>query len=193
MLLTDRNFNTTFFDPAGGGDPILYVRVHKCTEYLSLVNKLDTLCSIFFAYVDLSELFNNEIKFCVPQSHRQSNNCGLCIVDFLNIRLVLKNYTIIYDLIATGIVRTMKFIGHKNELNRNGDTNLTIIQVSKKNIMSNPTIFDYVKCMQVIKNRSVSFNSDKVQYAWTDKFDVKVKFLHNKKAFQIFLKENTIL
>jgi len=44
----------------------------------------------------------------------------------------VENYTIKYDFIATGIVQTMKFIGHKNELNRNRDTNITVNQASKK-------------------------------------------------------------
>jgi hypothetical protein len=44
---------------------------------------------------------------------------------------VLKNYTIRYNLIATGTVRTMKSIGYKNELNRNGDISPTVIKPLK--------------------------------------------------------------
>lgn len=155
MLLTDRNFNTTFFDPAGGGDPVLYVRVHKCTKCLSLVDKLGTLCSNFCAYTSLIELFNNKIKSWRPQSQRQFDNSSLFIVDFLNTRLVLKYNTISYNLIATGTVRTMKFIGYKNEFNRNGDISSTFIKPLKRIFNRNISIFSYLKNMEISKNSFV--------------------------------------
>ena len=126
MLLTDRNFNTTFFDPIGGGDPVLYVRVHKCTSCFGLVNKLGTLSSLSDAYTYLNELFDNKIRLSTPQSHRQPHNCGLILLTFLTLRLVLKNYTLRYVLIASDTLE-MKFIEHKNELYRSGDINLPII------------------------------------------------------------------
>jgi hypothetical protein len=193
MLLTDRNFNTTFFDPAGGGDPVLYVRVHKCTKCLSLVDKLGTLCSNFCAYTSLIELFNNKIKSWRPQSKRQFDNYGLLIVDFLNTRLVLKNYTISYNFIAIGIVRTMKSINYKNELNRNRDISLTFIKPLKRIFNKNIRIFSYLKNRRVTKNSFVFLNRNNVQYTWTVNSSVKVKSLHYKKNYQMFLKENTIL
>jgi hypothetical protein len=157
------------------------------------VDKLGTLCSNFCAYTNLVELFNNKIKSWRPQSRRQSDNCGLFIVDFLNTWLVLKNYTISYNLIAIGIVRTMKSIGYKHELNRNGDINPTFIKPLKRIFNRNKRIFSYLKSMQVIKNYFAFLNRDNVQYTWTDNPDVKVKSLHHKKVYQMVLRENTTL
>jgi retron-type reverse transcriptase len=46
--------------------------------------------------------------------------------------------------------------------------------------------------MQVIENQFASFSRDNVQYTWTDKLNAKVKSLHNKKVYQMFLKKNTM-
>ena len=86
----------------------------------------------------------------------------------------------------------MKSIGYKNELNRNGDISLTIIKPLKKILYRNKIIFNYLKSMQVIENHFASFNKDNVQYTWMNKPNVKVKSLHNKKVYQMFLRENTI-
>ena len=190
--MTDRNFNTTFFDPAGGGDPVLYVRVHKCTKCLSLVNKLGILCSNFDAYTSLVELFNNKIKSWRPQSHRQFGNCSLFIVDFLNTWLVLKNYTISCNLVAIGTVRTMKFTGYKNELNRNGDISLTFVKPLKRIFNRNIKVFNYLESIQISKNSFVFLDRNNVQYTWTVNSSVKVKSLHCRKSYQMFLKKNTI-
>lgn len=132
---------------------------------------------------------------------------------------MLKNYTFRYNLIATGTVELMKFAGYKNELNRNGDMNLPIIHckvlynflqyilysilllsyflIYLTVYIVNNFVSYYFKALKrgtkITKKHTTYFSTDNVQYTWTDRSNVKVKYLHNKKIFQMFLKKNTIL
>jgi hypothetical protein len=81
----------------------------------------------------------------------------------------------------------MKFTGYKNELNRNGDTSLTLIKPLKRIFNRNIRIFSYLKNMQVSENSFVFFNRNNVQYTWTVNSNVKVKSFHYKKSYQMFL------
>ena len=89
-----------------------------------------------------------------------------------------------YNLIAIGIVKTMKSIGYKNELNRNGDISLTFIKPLKRIFNRNIKIFSYLKNMQVIENSFVFFNRNNVQIHGRLILVLRVKSLHYKKNYQ---------
>jgi len=99
---------------------------------------------------------------------------------------VLKNYTLRYVLIASDTLE-MKFIEHKNELNRSGDIDLPIIHSIVYYNFAYNTIIYYYRALKKrgieIMNRHTSyFDTGNVQHTWTDRANVKVKYLHNKKS-----------
>lgn len=81
----------------------------------------------------------------------------------------------------------MKFIEHKNELNRSGDIDLPILHSIVYYNFAYNTINYYYRALKKrgieIMNRHTSyFDTGNVQHTWTDRANVKVKYLHNKKS-----------